>query len=145
MLWLLFLHIGSLVTWAAALCILLLLLPRATSVGPQLTDKGDCLERLWFTRLASPAGLLAIVSGTAIFAFADNLASWLLLKLTIVTALVVCHVAAGLLILYSHRPEAKGLAGKCFGLLAMVLLLLLSIIVLVLRKPELEALRWFAF
>ncbi|KKO49196.1 hypothetical protein VT06_08100 [Arsukibacterium sp. MJ3] len=144
MLWLLFLHIGSLVTWAAALCILLLLIPRASSVGPQISKKSDSLERLWFTLLASPAGLLTIVSGTAIFAFDDNLDRWLLLKLTVVTALVVCHVTAGLLILYSHRPAAKSVAGKSYGLLGIVLLLLSSIIVLVLLKPQLEALRWFA-
>ncbi|SNY43959.1 Uncharacterized membrane protein [Arsukibacterium tuosuense] len=143
MVWLLFLHIASLVTWAAALCILLVLMSR-TGAGLQTGSKVDTLERVWFTRLASPAGLVAIISGTAIFAFSSNFSSWLLLKLTLVTALVICHVLAGLLILYSQRPEASGIAGKCQAVLSIVLVLLLSIIVLVLLKPQLDALRWFA-
>ncbi len=141
---LLFLHISSLLIWAAALSILVLLIPRFATMDLQSANNGDRVDRLWFTRLASPAGLLAIVSGTAIFALDSNFSSWLLLKLTLVTGLVICHVAAGLLILYRQRPEAGGIAIKCAVLLAMVLLLVLSIIVLVLVKPELEALRWFA-
>ncbi|WP_375056687.1 hypothetical protein [Zobellella sp. DQSA1] len=143
MAWLLFFHIGSLVTWAAALCILLLLISGVTLAGQQTCNNGDSLQRLWFTRLASPAGLLTIVSGTAIFAVEGNFESWLLLKLTLVTGLVICHVVAGLLILYSNRPKASGIAGKCSGLLAVILLFLLGIIVLVLLKPEQEALLWF--
>ncbi len=143
MVWLLFLHICSLVIWAASLCILLLLISRVASVGLHIPSKGDSLERLWFTRLASPAGLMTIVSGTAVFALDGNLNSWLLLKLTLVTCLVICHVAAGLLILYSSRPKVSGVTGKCTALLSVILLLLLSIIVLVLLKPEQEALLWF--
>lgn len=90
--------------------------------------------------MVHPAGLVTIVSGTAIFALSSNFSSWLLLKLTLVTGLVICHVAAGLLILYSHRAKASGIAGKCIGLLCAVLLLLLGIIFLVLSKPQLEAL-----
>ena len=143
MVWLLFLHIASLVTWAAALCILLLLIPHATSAGHQTANKGDSLERLWFTRLVSPAGLMTIASGTAIFAIDGNFNSWLLLKLTLVTCLVICHATAGLLILYGQRPKASGITGKCAGLLSVICLLLLSIIVLVLLKPEQQALLWF--
>ncbi|WP_213999832.1 CopD family protein [Arsukibacterium sp.] len=143
MVWLLFLHIASLVTWAAALSILLILMSR-TDAGLQTGSEVDTLERVWFTRLASPAGLIAIISGTAIFAFSSNFSSWLLLKLTLVTALVVCHVAAGLLILYSQRPGARGISGKSIGLLCTVLLLVLCIITVVLLKPQLEAFRWFA-
>lgn len=51
MVWLLFLHISSLVTWAAALCSLLILMSR-TDTGLQTVCKVDTLEQLWFTRLA---------------------------------------------------------------------------------------------
>ena len=143
MVWLLFLHIASLVTWAAALCILVLLIPRDSLVGQQANNTVDSLERLWFTRLASPAGLLTIVSGTAIFALDGNFSSWLLVKLTLVTGLVICHVVAGLLILFNKNSKASGMAGKCALLLIVILLLLLSIILLVLLKPGQEALLWF--
>ncbi|MBV2128452.1 hypothetical protein [Arsukibacterium indicum] len=122
----------------------MLILISRPDAGLKSDSKVDTLERVWFTRLASPAGLLAIVSGTAIFAFTGNFSSWLLLKLTLVTGLVFCHVGSGLLILYSHRPNASSITGKSIGLLGIVLALILTIIVLVLLKPQLEALRWFA-
>lgn len=144
MIWLLFLHIGSLVIWSAALCILLLLISRTASIGLHNSSGGESLERLWFTRLASPAGLVTIISGTIIFAVDGNFNNWLLLKLTVVTGLVFCHVAAGLLILYTKRPEVSGITAKCIGLLIVIVLLQLSIIVLVLLKPELEVLQWLS-
>lgn len=143
MVWLLFLHIASLVIWTAALCILLILLARKAPNWPQVAGNGDSLERIWFTRLASPAGLFSIVSGTLIFAVQQRFDSWLLLKLTLVTALVACHVTAGLLILYRKRPESSNISGKCTALLLLVLLLIFSIVVLVLLKPQQAQLPWF--
>ncbi|MDX1536180.1 hypothetical protein [Arsukibacterium sp.] len=143
MVWLLFLHIGGLVIWAAALTVLLLLMSRKNRDGLERNSDGDILERLFFTRLASPAGLLAIVSGTVIFIVNRQLDSWLLLKLTLVTGLVVCHVIAGMLILYSTRSSAPSIAGKSASLLLLVLLLLITVIGLVLVKPGQEALLWF--
>ena len=81
MVWLLFLHIASLVIWAASLCILLMLLARKTSNWPQVAGKGDSLERRWFTGLASPAGLCSIISGTLVFVVQQNFDRWLLLNL----------------------------------------------------------------
>lgn len=143
MVWLLFLHIGGLVIWAAALTVLLLLMSRKNRDGLERNSDGDILERLFFTRLASPAGLLAILSGTVIFIVNRQLDSWLLLKLTLVTGLVVCHVIAGMLILYSTRSSAPSIAGKSASLLLLVLLLLITVIGLVLVKPGQEALLWF--
>jgi protoporphyrinogen IX oxidase len=143
MVWLLFLHIGGLVIWGAALTVLLLLMSRKNSDDLQRSGDGDILERLFFTRLASPAGLVAIGSGTLIFIVNRQLDSWLLLKLTLVTGLVVCHVTAGMLILYSTRSSAPSIAGKSLLLLMLVLLLMLSIVGLVLVKPGQEALLWF--
>ncbi|HEY0923568.1 CopD family protein [Rheinheimera pacifica] len=143
MVWLLFMHICALVIWAAALLILPLLIHHSKTQLVEAAGKGDAVDRLWFTRLASPVALLAIVSGTAIFAVSRNFDSWLLVKLTLVTALVVCHVLAGLLILYRKREHATAVGAKCSTLFAAILLLLLGIIVLVLVKPSQDSLLWF--
>ncbi|MDX1677016.1 hypothetical protein [Arsukibacterium sp.] len=142
MVWLLFLHIGALVIWAAALIVLLLLMSRKNTDDLPHRGEGDILERLFFTRLASPAGLLAIVSGTLIFVVNRQLDSWLLLKLTLVTGLVVCHVIAGMLILYSTRAHTPSVTGKSLSLLLVVLLLQLTVVGLVLLKPGPEMWLW---
>lgn len=141
MVWLLFVHISALVIWAASL---LILPPLIRYSQLQLTDmpKGeDAIDRLWFTRLASPVALLTIISGTCIFVMQRDYGNWLLVKLTVVTALVICHVLSGLLILTRQNANAIGL--KCAGLFATILLLLLCIIILVLLKPDQDMLLWF--
>lgn len=139
---LLFLHICSLVVWAAALLILPLLIQHADT-GFAAGRAGDAIDRLWFTRLASPAALLAIISGTAVFVLSRNFDSWLLVKLTVVTLLVISHVLAGLLILYVKRRHAVAVGLKCTTLFVVILLLLLCIIFLVLLKPGQDLLLWF--
>lgn len=143
MIWLLFLHICTLIIWAAALLTLPILIRCS---GIQLTaasHKGDSIARLWFTRLASPMALLAIGSGTVIFIVSRRFDDWLLVKLTLVTALVICHVGAGLLILYSKRQHVRAIGVKCRLLFLAILLLVLSIIAIVLLKPSQEMLLWF--
>jgi putative membrane protein len=142
MVWLLFLHICALVIWAAALLILPLLIHHSQM---QLTDaagNGDALDRLWFTRLASPVALLAIISGTCIFVMQRDYGNWLLVKLTVVTALVICHVLSGLLILSRTRKNDSAIGLKCGSLFTTITLLLLCILILVLLKPDQEMLLW---
>ena len=143
MVWLLFMHICALVIWAAALLILPLLIHHSQTQLAEAAGTGDTIDRLWFTRLASPVALLAIVSGTAIFAVSRNIDSWLLVKLTLVSTLVVCHVLAGLLILYRKREHATAIGVKCTILFSAILLLLLGIIIIVLVKPSQGSLLWF--
>lgn len=143
MIWLLFLHLCTLITWSAALLILPILISQSASSLISRQASGDGIARLWFTHIASPVALLAIGSGTAIFIVSRQIDSWLLVKLTLVTMLVVCHVLAGLLILYSQRDHAKAVLGKCRLLLCIILCLQTCIIALVLYKPSEEQLLWF--
>ncbi|MGP9800756.1 CopD family protein [Rheinheimera sp. NSM] len=140
---LLFLHICSLIVWAAALLILPVLIQHCDTELAAAGYKGVAVDRLWFTRLASPAALLTIVSGTAVFVLSRNFDSWLLIKLTVVSVLVICHVLAGLLILYKKQQQATAIGAKCLMLFATIMLLLLCIIVLVLLKPDQAMLLWF--
>lgn len=143
MIWLLFLHLCALITWSAALLILPVLIPRSVSELASCGPDGTDIARLWFTHLASPVALLAIGSGTVIFIVSRQIDAWLLVKLTLVTLLVVCHVLSGLLILYSKRGHATGVVLKCRLLLCIILSLECSIIALVLFKPSEEQLLWF--
>lgn len=140
---LLFVHLCTLIIWSAALLILPLLIRYSASELAAVSSKTQSIARLWFTRLASPMALLAIGSGTLIFVIAKHHDSWLLVKLTLVTALVVCHVLAGLLILYNQADKTHALGLKCTLLFCAILLLLLGIITIVLFKPSQEQLLWF--
>ncbi|MCL4183062.1 MAG: CopD family protein [Burkholderiaceae bacterium] len=154
--WLKLLHIGAVIVWCGAL----LYLPpavaalgadsaapahaasRSASSAPPLAV-ADALPR-WpvprrlFIGVATPAALVAIVSGTAILLLHGPLAAWLLVKLAAVGLLVLGHAACGMLILRVERSGGSAsLRGHCLTLQAALLLWLAGIAWLVLRKPML--------
>lgn len=147
MLWLLVLHIGALLFWCAALLYLPALIAGALSGRVEITEshlRKDSVVRFVFTHIATPAALLAIISGTAVFLINTTVAPWLIAKLTLVSGLVVGHAVTGLFIL-RLEDEQRALAPIWCWLLASVLcLLMLAIVWLVLAKPTLtvEALPW---
>ena len=61
------------------------------------------LTRMVFTLISTPAALLAIGSGTALFLRDGTLAGWLIMKLTVVTAMALCHALCGVLVLRIER------------------------------------------
>lgn len=150
MLWLLLLHIAGLVCWGAAiLCVPTLLLNgelfqtgSATAGAARETGHAEgttVIARRTFLWVATPAALIAVSSGTLLFTLMATLEIWMLLKLVLVSALVLVHIAIGLLML---RAERAGHAARTPGWLAggasaTMLALMLAIVALVLAKPEL--------
>ncbi|MBA3599153.1 MAG: CopD family protein [Methylibium sp.] len=135
--WLKLLHITSVIVWCGAL----LYLPAAiaAAAGP---DRAAAFEgprrhvlRAVFTLVATPAALLAIGSGTAIFVFYGPLAPWLIAKLATVSLLVLGHAACGALILRAESDTGGGVRGRCWAIAGTSLLWLAGIAWLVLRKP----------
>ena len=142
MLWFLTLHIMALVIWAAALLYMPALiaarrahqLPLQTPINPF-----DSIERFIFTRVATPAALAAIMAGTLVFVLDMTIDPWLIIKLTLVTGLVLCHLAMGWLILRVERGGTP-LVWLCIMLALGSLVLFGLILWLVLAKPSLEVL-----
>src|SRR5690606_33966516 len=142
MLWLLVLHIIAVLLWVAAL----LYLPALTAARPAHLrparapqNPRNSIERMVFTRVATPAALTAIIAGTLVFVIDRTIDSWLIIKLALVTGLVLCHVTVGALILRVERGGTP-LVPACIAL-AMVIMLLIGLILwLVLAKPTLEVL-----
>jgi protoporphyrinogen IX oxidase len=146
MLWLLVLHIMALLVWAAGLLYLPLLLAASGTRQVELTKiprRHDSAARFVFTHIATPAALLAILIGTAVFLVDRTVEFWLILKLTAVTLLVACHAAAGLLVLHAE-DEANEPLMRTYRIFAGVLCLLMVVIVwIVLAKPPVpEVLPW---
>lgn len=133
--WLKLLHICAVITW----CGTLLYLPVALSTVA--ADKEAAFEhpsrtfRSIFTWVTTPAALVAIASGTAIFLTRGPLAPWLIAKLATVSLLVLCHGACGMLILRVERQPESSIRGLCTAVGLASVLWLLAIAWLVLRKP----------
>jgi uncharacterized membrane protein len=135
--WLKLLHITSVILWCGTLLYLPAAIAAAAGSGRAAifeTPHRRVLRTL-FTLVATPAALLAIASGTAIFALHGPLAIWLLVKLAAVGLLVLGHASCGMLILRAERRDDAWLLVSCRIVASVSVLLLAGIAWLVLGKP----------
>lgn len=143
--WLLVLHIAALLFWAGALLYLPALIA-ATDADPHALvvpeRRQASLARFVFTAVATPAAVASIIAGTLVFLVDRNVEPWLLVKLTLVTLLVMCHAVAGLLVLRAERAGAGGLRLPCALLAGVSGLLMAGIFWIVLAKPQTDLLPW---
>lgn len=135
--WLLLLHIAALLSWCAALLYLpaLIAASRAAAEEEPFSRAQVPPTRQVFTLLATPAALLAIASGTLLFLVGGILGAWLILKLTGVAVMVVCHVLLGVLILRLEDDPQRSVAPACAGLGLLAALAIAAVVWLVLAKP----------
>ncbi|MEX0740218.1 MAG: CopD family protein [Pseudohongiella sp.] len=133
-------HIMALLVWCASLLFLLTLTGAGCPSVLKQTDnvltphRHDSVARALFTLVSTPAALLAIVSGTTVFLLTGTVNVWLVIKLTVVMLLVIGHTLGGALILRAEsghkvRPWSQ-------LLIVCVALLMVTIVLLVLAKPE---------
>ena len=137
--WLKLLHITAVILWCGALLYLPASIASAAD-GPRTAAVYAASQRQLlrglFTLIATPAALVAIASGTAIFVFYGPLTLWLMAKLATVGLLVLAHASCGLLILRVERAQAQGLKGLCWAVGATAMAAVLAIAWLVLGKPS---------
>jgi putative membrane protein len=139
--WLKLLHISAVILWCGAL----LYLPAAIAAGAgarpaaAVDPQARGQLRALFTLVATPAALVAIVSGTSIFLLQGPVVIWLLAKLAVVGLLVLGHALCGMLILRVERQAQGGSRRFTRAACAVVgvasLLWLGTIAWLVLAKP----------
>ncbi len=138
MLWLLSLHIGALIAWCGLLLYLPALLATAgnpTTDGAALAREPIALARPLFNQVATPAALLAIASGTALFLVEQIVGTWLIMKLTAVSGMAACHVLCGALIMRRERQPAAPVTGPGLALAALAAFFMAAVLWLVLAKP----------
>ena len=144
MVWFLTLHIMALVFWCGAQLFLPVLI-RGLHVGDALgrvalADESMGMPRFVFTRIATPAALVAIMSGTIVFLLNQTVELWLLLKLALVASLVVAHALSGWLLLLAPSLSTGQLGWRCHLLMLMSAVLMAAILWTVLAKPFRELL-----
>ncbi|WP_290647600.1 CopD family protein [Aquisalimonas sp.] len=145
MLWVLILHVIALLFWSAALLYLPALVAGADARQIEIADtptRHATVARVVCTHVATPAALLTITSGTAIFLLNATVEVWLIAKLTLVAGLVVCHVLMGVLILRAEGESHRPVRPWCWLLGVVLCVLMTAIVWVVLAKPSLEALPW---
>lgn len=145
MIWFLSAHIMALLIWCASLLFLLSLTvvrcPSRRYSDDELTPRQhDSVVRRLFTVVSTPAALLAIASGTAVFLLQATTEPWLIMKLTLVALLVVCHALSGGLILRIESGHSVRSASQFLVVLSA--LLTLTIVWLVLARPAPGDLLW---
>jgi len=135
------LHISALLVWVGCLFYLPSLVASHKGSGHSLEERPspyDSLTRVVFTRIATPAALIAIFAGTAVFVIDINFKPWLIAKLTAVSLLVVLHTLVGVLIVRGEtNPEVSSTFWSALLITGLAILVLI-ILWLVLAKPPLE-------
>lgn len=129
-------HFAALLVWCGTLLYLPALIAAGTQANqPVFYRDHTHVMRMVFTLVSSPAALLAIASGTALFLGAADLAPWLILKLSAVALLVIGHALCGVLILKIEvQPESR-IRFWCSALGGSMAILVGAVLWLVLAKP----------
>ncbi|SHN11502.1 CopD family protein [Phytopseudomonas punonensis] len=130
------LHFTALIVW----CGTLLYLPALIAAGCRAAQVPERpghpeLNRTLFNLIATPAAIIAIGSGTALFLRDGTFGVWLVFKLTTVAVMVICHALCGLLILQCERHPRPALSVACAALGATTMGMIVATLWLVLAKP----------
>jgi putative membrane protein len=130
------LHFMALIGWCGALLYLPAMIAASTRSSDQLFYRDQAhLTRAIFNLVATPAALLAIGSGTALFLRESIFDPWLILKLTSVAGMVLCHALCGVLILRTERLVDPALRRHCLLIGLLLAGLIGATLWLVLAKP----------
>jgi len=135
--WLLAFHIIGVLAWCGTLLYLPALVAAVDARAQDAPPRGGTasLNRVVFTTMATPAALFAVITGSLLFLLDRTFGVWLILKLTAVTGLVICHVLYGMLILRQERNPRASAIGPCLLLGSLSTALIGTVLWLVLAKP----------
>jgi protoporphyrinogen IX oxidase len=137
-------HIAALVIWCAGLILLPVVLHiygRGAEVRTQVGYSTlRSLSHFSYTRLVTPAAVIAVAAGTVLIFLLELVNPWLLVKLVAVSGMVLVHAWLGHLI--AQSGEQAGVYRMPPPLIALIAALPLMLIVLwlVLAKPDLAPL-----
>jgi putative membrane protein len=130
------LHFIALIGWCGVLLYLPALIATGTRSSAELFYRGHAhLTRTVFNLVATPAALITIGSGTALFLRQTLFDPWLIAKLTAVAGMVICHALCGVLILRIEREPNSSVGRACVLIAALVAMLISTTLWLVLGKP----------
>lgn len=131
------LHFTALICWCGTLLYLPALIAAGTRSSETLFYRDHAhLTRMVFTLIATPSALVAIGSGTALFMRDLIFDPWLIVKLTAVAGMVMCHALCGVLVLRIERYPERTLTRQCVLISVLTVALITATLWLVLAKPS---------
>lgn len=138
MAWIKALHITFLLIWCAGL----LYLPGLFSEYAHANDRASrqrmrMITRYVFIVVASPAAVLAVITGSVLAYIGTIQGSWLPAKLIVVSLLVFFHLYCGAHVVQLERGENTQRRQFHLALLGLPVVLIGCILWLVLAKPDL--------
>ncbi len=134
--WLKAIHIAAMLVWSAAL----VYLPSLLAAHPATSDKTAFYRlratiRIVYIGIASPAAIIAIISGSALIPVALAHGGWLALKLTVVALMAVFHVYCGSLVAAFRYFPVRRSPVLLHTLVVVPAILIPLVFYLVLGKP----------
>lgn len=136
--WIKLLHIVALLMWCGALLYMPALLLHQYA-RPESSETfhthAPPIPRMLFTALATPAALLAIVSGTLLFLIYGLSGGWLTVKLVAVAGMVMAHLACGWVILRLEQGFHSWIRTVAGAAALLALLCIFTVLLMVLAKP----------
>lgn len=138
--WIKILHIVALVCWCGTLLYLPAMIAqsaRVTSDAPAFAIDAPFMPRFLYNSIATPAALVAIISGTLLFLLNNIVSSWLVLKLLAVAVMIAAHGACALLLVRLQKGHHGGVRPMALVTSMVAGLSMLAVVGLVLAKPEL--------
>lgn len=134
--WMKAIHIATLSIWCAGLIsIPLMLLRRPEMVGEPLYALQRA-TRFAFIIVISPAGFIAIGTGTALIFAQETFTFWFAVKLLFVGILAKIHIRTGTAVVEVFKDEGAFPPWKAMGAVIAAALVTTAILVVVLWKPE---------
>jgi protoporphyrinogen IX oxidase len=135
-----FVHLAAIAVWSGGLIALPFLFRQRQAVAaePDL-DRLHRLTRFVYVDAASPAAFVAIASGTALIFVQATFTEWFSLKMLLVAALAMLHVAAGLVLHHLFAPGGHFSRPALVMLTSGYVVVITAILWVVLAKPHIEA------
>lgn len=134
------LHIMALLLWMAGLLSLPLMLARHEEGEHQFRyARIRKFTHYSYTRLVTPAAVIAIAAGTPLIFLRGVFVPWLFAKLALVALLVALHAYVGHIVLKMGEESGEQQPPPAWPMLAALCVLILGILSLVLLKPPLDA------
>lgn len=131
-------HILSLSVWSAGLVYLPALFARYASVsGKRHRQQQRIINRVIFLAIASPAAVLAIITGSALVYATSAHATWLSAKLAAVALMVFFHMFCGRRLMQLEEGAHRKRRQLHLSFMVVPIVLIIVVLWLVLAKPNL--------
>lgn len=140
MVWVKALHVVAILLWSAALVYLpMIMATHSAKLSEPEYLRVHAMSRTIFVVLASPAAIVAILSGSALVALRDVTEFWFAMKLAVVALMAIVHARCGIILAKQTHEAERANAGIRVMRIITPLALIPCVLWLVLAKPSFPA------